>query len=118
MIWTKEYVKIFLLGSKTDAWKDGQWCTIVVDDSPHSAFQVLLRILGWLLAFPNGVKKTFGVELAEISIAMSFETVGNALLAKPSVKRSYTSMLSKLKAWCNKLGWDASLFGTHSMRRA
>ena len=117
MIWTKEYIKIFLVQTKTDKYKDGQWCTIMVTDTPCSAFQLLLRVLAWLLAFPHGVKKTFGMELVDIPLAMTSVAVGTTLRPKPTVRRTYDSFLAKLKAWCTAQGWNASLFATHSLRR-
>eukprot|EP00961_Rhodomonas_salina_P131311 1767251-Rhodomonas_salina.1 len=61
MIWTKQYVKIFLLSCKLDNCKDWQWCTILVSDSLLSAFQLLLQVLSWLLTFLRGVLKTFSL---------------------------------------------------------
>lgn len=89
----------------------------MVTDTPCSAFQLLLRALEWLLASTRGPKKSFGLELAEVPLAMSFEAVGTALRPKLAVRRSYESFLAKLKAWCTARGWDASFFATHSLRR-
>eukprot|EP00961_Rhodomonas_salina_P024361 328076-Rhodomonas_salina.1 len=48
---------------------------------------------------------------------MSFKTVGSALRPKVAVRHSYSSVLAKLKAWCEQLGWNPALFATHSMHR-
>lgn len=68
MIWTRDYVKIFLVSCKTDKQKDGQWCTIMVSEKPYSAFQLLLRVLAYLLSFISDLVTNFGVSLDDTPV--------------------------------------------------
>jgi integrase len=118
MIWTKEYVKIFLVSCKTDKQKDGQWCTIMVSDKPYSAFRILLRILAYLMSFAGHFATTFGVSLEEAPVSFTFTHLPGGHMFPNLLKQwSYDQFMRRLKKSCRNVGLDPSLFGTHSMRR-
>ena len=45
MLITTTYVRIFVIASKTDKKRQGQWVTILASSNPASAYQSLLRVL-------------------------------------------------------------------------
>lgn len=115
MIWTDSYVKILLINTKTDAYKTGQWCMILVSSLPHSAYQMLVRMVTYLCDSP--AFKRSGINVAEAPIAMPFVTENNVRVPNPASRLTYDHVNNKLKAWCEKAGLSPSLFSTHSWKR-
>ena len=115
MIWTDSYVKILLINTKTDAYKTGQWCMILVSSLPHSAYQMLVRMVTYLCDSP--AFKRSGINVSEAPIAMPFVTENNVRVPNPASRLTYDHVNNKLKAWCEKAGLSPSLFSTHSWKR-
>lgn len=55
-IWLRECVKTFLVDTKTDTYKDSQWCVTLASKQQHSAYQLLLRVMNYLQTSPSFAK--------------------------------------------------------------
>ena len=109
---TNEFVRVFLVDTKTDTHKTGQWATLVASLRPNSVYQLYRRLVTALSdeLSPEEVSQwpvMFGLEQGQLAQS-------SALLA-PKIK--YQEFLRILKGGCEAIGLDPSLFGTHSMRR-
>ena len=120
MIWTKDYIKIFLVDTKTDKKRDGQWCTIMVSSKPHSAYQLLLRVMNYLQAYTIGgdFKSAFGVDLMDALVAFRIYNFG-AGGTRPNLQKQweYRQFLDRIKVWCACISLNPNAFSTHSLRR-
>eukprot|EP00961_Rhodomonas_salina_P004754 64622-Rhodomonas_salina.1 len=116
-IFTPEFIQVFLTGTKTDRYSDGQWCTFLRSTEPWSAHQLLLRLLHLLIQAWNNNPTASG-DLILTSTPIMFHATGNTVtfpLAK-SKKVSYFSFLCTLKEWCKRIGLATELFALHSLR--
>ena len=120
MIWTKDYVKIFLVNTKTDKKRDGQWCTIMVSSKPYFAYQLLLRVMNYLQAYTisGDFKSAFGVDLIDAPVTFRVDNFG-AGGTRPNLQKKweYRQFLDRIKVWCHCIGLNPDAFSTHSLRR-
>ena len=109
---TSEFVRVFLVDTKTDLYKQGQWATFAVSDRPSSAYQLMQYLLQTLMSHSSQeIRDNMS------SIPVMFRTPVGSFADVFSSKISYNEFLAQLKTACSALGLDANLFGTHSMRR-
>ena len=115
MIWTDEYVKILLINTKTDTYKSGQWCIILVSTLAHSAYQLLVRVITYLCDSPEF--RSSGKTVAEAPVAMVFRSEGQRRVPDPTRRLTYDLVNKRLKLWCEAVGLNPKLFTTHSFKR-
>ena len=109
---TSEFVRVFLVDTKTDLYKQGQWATFAVSDRPSSAYQLMQQLLQTLMSHASQeIRDNMS------SIPVMFRTSVGSFADVFSSKISYNEFLAQLKTACSALGLDPNLFGTHSMRR-
>jgi hypothetical protein len=105
---TKDFVRVFLVDTKTDSMKSGQWATIAASTRSNSAYQLYRKLLSELSG-----------ELSPEQIAQwPFMLRGEqgSLTANES-KIRYQDFLRSLKQVCHLLGNDETMLGTHSLWR-
>ena len=117
-ILTNEFVRVFLVNTKTDTYKEGQWTTFAASARQTSAYQLLLKLLQQLSSHltANQIME-WPVMFHDVKRpVMSHDnsgTVDSTLVAKVS----YNDFLSELKTACQAVGLNPASFGTHSLRR-
>ena len=139
---TCEYVRIFLIGTKTDQALQGQWGVFAVSSEPDSAYQLWLRVLTilhktWITFSPQlraricteaGSGDLTSLPLATMPLCCVLAPTGpnNAPFPKMSTIDSpnfgdtvlkYHSFNRRLKEMLLAVGLDANIFGTQSARR-
>ena len=109
---THEFVRVFLVDTKTDVYKNGQWATFAVSERPNSAYPLLQRLIR--------VMTTSSSEEVRVNMAnmpVMFRTTIGSFVDASSFKISYNEFLAQLKTACAAVGLDPNLFGTNSLRR-
>ena len=46
-----QYFRLFIESAKTDAYRQGQWVTIAISESPSSSFSLLMQVLEAITIF-------------------------------------------------------------------
>ena len=109
---TNDFVRVFLVDTKTDLYKSGQWATFAASLRPNSAYQLYRRLVVAL----SDELSTEQVSQWPIMFGSEWGQLGQSLV--PSApKIIYQEFLKILKGGCEAIGLDPSIFGTHSMRR-
>jgi hypothetical protein len=130
MVFADGFVRIFLVNTKTDTTREGQWCTIVMHDAPWGAFSLLMALLSSLaLIWKRASKKVkrdseisnVPIDQPEPRMALSqipvmFWIDGETHLPDFNRKVSYKQFSKTLKSWCASIGLDPALFAVHSCR--
>ena len=112
---TDEFVRVFLIDTKTDTSKQGQWATFAASPGPRSAYQLLRKLIGAIQSLPEG---KYGDLKAHLPlIPMMFKKTEGPISSILVDKVSYNEFLKTLKDACKAVGLDPTIFGTHSMRR-
>jgi hypothetical protein len=112
---TDEFVRVFLINTKTDTSKQGQWATFAASPGPRSAYQLLRKLIGAIQSLPEG---KYGDLKAHLPlIPMMFKKTEGPISSILVDKVSYNEFLKTLKDACKAVGLDPTIFGTHSMRR-
>ena len=109
---TNDFVRVFLMETKTDTYKTGQWATFAASLRPNSAYQLYRRLV-------VALSDELSIEqVAQWPIMFGSEQGSLVQNFEPSIsKLMYQDFLRILKGGCEAIGLDPSLFGTHSMRR-
>ena len=109
---TNEFVRVFLIDTKTDTYKVGQWATFAASERPNSAYQLYRRLV---VALNDELSHD---QISQWPIMFGSER-GSLLQTFVShmPKITYQDFLKTLKSGCESIGLDSSRFGTHSMRR-
>ena len=105
---TNDFVRVFLVDTKTDSMKSGQWATFAASTRSKSAYQLYRSLLSKLSS-----------ELSPEQIAqwpVMFRGEQGSLTGNES-KMRYQEFLKNLKEVCRLLGYDEDMLGTHSLRR-
>lgn len=139
---TCEYVRVFLIGTKTDQTLQGQWAVFAVAPNPDSAYQLWLRAISMLgniwkslpifsrqqIVHKVGSNDPDRLPLAYMPFCCTLENVGPRQLPFPKVASvdapefresvlPYHKFSKHLHRMIAEVGLDPSLFGTHSTRR-
>ena len=109
---TNDFVRVFLVDTKTDLYKSGQWATFAASLRPNSAYQLYRRLVVALSDELSTEQVSqwpimFGSERGQLAQSLVFS----------APKIIYQEFLKILKGGCGAIGLDPSIFGTHSMRR-
>ncbi len=91
-------VKIFLISTKTDNYKEGQRCIILTSELPHSSYQLLVLVLTYLAVSP-AVQRS-GIPLTEIPLCFKYATVGGIQVPDQTCRLTCYKFSKKLKLWC------------------
>ena len=105
---THDFVRVFLVDTKTDSTRSGQWATFAASTRSKSAYQLYRSLLSKLSS-----------ELSPEQIAqwpVMFRGEQGSLTGNES-KMRYQEFLKNLKEVCRLLGYDEDMLGTHSLRR-
>ena len=109
---TNDFVRVFLVDTKTDSYKSGQWATFAVSDRPTSAYQLLQKLMEVMAAHSSQeVRDNMS------NMPVMFRTTVGLFVDASSSRINYNEFLAELKTACSAVGLDPNLFGTHSMRR-
>ena len=109
VVFCSGYLKLFLERSKTDVYRDGVWVFISQVDSARCPVAMLKRYL--LKAGFDGYSEAYiyrGIT--------RHKNVSKRRLKDKNVPLCYSTARSLMLAALTGLGYDASLFGTHSLR--
>jgi hypothetical protein len=110
---TNDFVRVFLIETKTDSFKSGQWATFAASSRTNSAYQLYQKLINslaqgglpherialWPVMFKDNSASFAQIKLSEIP------------------KVTYNDFLRVLKTACSAIGLNPSAFGTHSLRR-
>ena len=109
---THDFVRVFLVDTKTDNYKSGQWATFSASSTETSAYTLLQNLVKNILS--NDSEQSLH-NLANFPIMFkSLERSGND---NEIPKISYNEFLEELKTACTAIGLNSALFATHSLRR-
>ena len=90
----------------------------MVSEKPYLAFQLLLRVLAYLLSFIGDLVTNFGVSLDDTPVLFTFTHFPEGKML-PNLRKqwTYSQFVARLKQSCKRIGLDPTLFASHSMRR-
>ena len=109
---TNDFVRVFLVDTKMDSYKSGQWATFAVSDRPTSVYQLLQKLMEVMAAHSSQeVRDNMS------NMPVMFRTTVGLFVDASSSRINYNEFLAELKTACSAVGLDPNLFGTHSMRR-
>ena len=110
---TNDFVRVFLIETKTDLCKSGQWATFAASSRTNSAFQLYQKLINSLV---QGGLPHEHIALWPIMFKDNSGSFAQIKLSKiPKV--TYNDFLRGLKKACSAIGLNPSAFGTHSLRR-
>jgi hypothetical protein len=109
---TNDFVRVFLVETKTDSHKTGQWATFAASLRPNSAYQLYRRLVVALSdeLDPEKIAQWPVMFKGDCGSFGQFSAINTP-------KINYQEFLRILKGGCESINLDSSLFGTHSMRR-
>ena len=109
---THDFVRVFLVDTKTDNYKSGQWATFSASTAETSAYTLLQNLVKNIM---DNVCEHSLHNLANFPIMFkSFQRTGNV---HEIPKITYNEFLKELKTACAAIGLNPALFATHSLRR-
>ena len=109
---THNFVRVFLVDTKTDNCKSGQWATFSVSSSETSAYTLLQNLVKNIAA---NVSEQSLNNLANFPIMFKF--LQGSENNHEIQKITYNEFLKELKTACTAIGLNPALFATHSLRR-
>ena len=89
---THEFVRVFLVDTKTNVYKNGQWATFAVSERPNSAYQLLQRLIR---VMTTSSSKEVRVNMSDMP-SMFRTTIGSFVDAS-SFKISYNEFLTQIE---------------------
>ena len=112
LIVTHDFVRVFLVDTKTDNYKSGQWSTFSVSPSETSGYTLLQNLIKNIVA--NACEQLLhNLNLANFPIMLkSLERSGND---DEIPKITYNEFLKELKTACPAIGLNPACFATHSL---
>jgi hypothetical protein len=109
---THDFVRVFLVDTKTDNYKSGQWATFSASTTETSAYTLLQNLVKNIVA--NASEELLkNLE----SFPIMFKSLNGSVNAYEIPKITYNEFLKELKAACAAIGLNPALFATHSLRR-
>ena len=109
---THDFVRVFLVDTKTDNYKSGQWATFSASTTETSAYTLLQNLVKNIAA---NASEGFLKNLASLPII--FKSLKGSVNDYEIPKITYNEFLKELKAACAAIGLNPTLFATHSLRR-
>ena len=111
---THDFVRVFLVHTKTDNCKSGQWATFSASSTETSAYTLLQNLVKNILS--NAPAQSLNNNnLANFPIM--FKSLKGSENEDKIPKITYNEFLKELKTACAAIGLNPSLFATHSSRR-
>jgi len=111
---THDFVRVFLVDTKTDNCKSGQWATFSASSTETSAYTLLQNLVKNILS-DAPAQSLNNINLANFPIM--FKSLQGSENADKIPKITYNEFLKELKTACAAIGLDPALFATHSLRR-
>jgi hypothetical protein len=109
---THDFVRVFLVDTKTDNYKSGQWATFSASTTETSAYTLLQNLVKNIAA---NTSEEFLKNL--VSFPIMFKSLTGPVNDYEIPKITYNEFLKELKAACAAIGLNPTLFATHSLRR-
>ena len=109
---TNDFVRVFLLDTKTDIYRTGQWATFAASLLPNSAYQLYRRLV---VALSDELSSEQILQCPIMFGSEQGQLVQSQVSSAPKI--TYQDFLRILKRGCETIGLDPNSFGTHSMRR-
>jgi hypothetical protein len=109
---THDFVRVFLVDTKTDNYKSGQWATFSVSSTETSAYILLQNLVKNIL---SNVSEQSLNNLANFPIM--FKSLKGSENENEIPKITYNEFLKELKTACTAIGLNSAFFATHSLRR-
>jgi len=109
---THDFVRVFLVDTKTDNYKSGQWATFSASQAETSAYTLLQDLVKNIIA---NASDELLKNLANVPIM--FKNLNGSVHDYEIPKVTYNEFLKELKAACAAIGLNSTLFATHSLRR-
>ena len=109
---THDFVRVFLVDTKTDNCKSGQWATFSASPTETSAYTLLQNLVKNILS--NAPEQLLN-NLANFPIM--FKSLKGTENDHETPKITYNEFLKDLKTACAAIGLNPALFSTHSLRR-
>ena len=109
---THDFVRVFLVDTKTDNYKSGQWATFSASTTEMSAYTLLQNLIKNIVA---NASEDLLQNLA--SLPIMFKSLNGSANDYEIPKITYNEFLKELKAACAAIGLNPTLFATHSLRR-
>jgi hypothetical protein len=109
---THDFVRVFLVDTKTDNCKSGQWDTFSASPTETSAYTLLQNLVKNILS--NTPEQLLN-NLANFPIM--FKSLKGTENEHEIPKITYNDFLKDLKTACDAIGLNPALFSTHSLRR-
>jgi hypothetical protein len=109
---THDFVRVFLVDTKTDNYKSGQWATFSASTTETSAYTLLQNLV-------QNIAANASEELLKnlASFPIMFKSLNGSVNDYEIPKITYNEFLKELKAACAGIGLNPVLFATHSLRR-
>jgi hypothetical protein len=110
---THDFVRVFLVDTKTDNYKSGQWSTFSTSTTETSAYTLIQNLVKTIVANASE-------ELLKnlTSFPIMFKSLNGSGHDYEIPKITYNELLKELKVACVGIGLHPTLFVTHSLRRA
>ena len=110
---TNEFVRVFLIDTKTDSFKSGQWATFAASSRANSAYQLYQKLINSLVQ--GGLPPE---RIALWPVTFKDNSGFSAHIKSSEIpKVTYQDYLRDLKMACSAIGLKPSAVGTHSLRR-
>ena len=109
---THDFIHVFLVDTKTDNYKSGQWSTFSISPTETSAYTLLQGLVKNIV---DNVSEELLKNLANVPIM--FKSLNGSVNDYEIPKITYNEFLKELKTVCAAIGLNSALFATHSLRR-
>ena len=88
----------------------------MVSEKPNLAFQLLLRVLAYLLLFISNLVTNFSVSLDDAPVSFTFKHFPEGKML-PNLRKqwTYSQFVARLKQSCKHIRLDPTIFTSHSM---
>jgi hypothetical protein len=114
IIITHDFVRVFLVDTKTDNYKSGQWATFSASTIKTSAYTLLQNLVRNIVGNASDSEESLK-NLA--SFPIMFKSLNGSVNDYEIPKITCNEFLKELKAACAAIGLNPALFATHSLRR-
>jgi hypothetical protein len=109
---THDFVRVFLVDTKTDNYKSGQWATFSASQTETSTYTLLQDLVKKIVA---NVSDEFLKNL--VNVPIMFKSLNGSVNDYEIPKVTYNEFLKELKPVCVPIGLNSALFATHSLWR-
>lgn len=112
-IQTDNFVRVFVVDTKTDNSKSGQWATFAVSESSTSAYQLAQALKREIQSFASPYIRDNLASFPIMFKSESLKATQHGLIRTVT----YNEFFAEIKSACKSVNLNPKLFGTHSFRR-